>query len=325
MRTKLKAVVKNHSYKDPRFIGQHTAKAVVWIFRALCIFGLSYLFLFPLLYMFSAAFQSPDSLKDPSVIWIPKEFSLDSFNQVIELLNYWRSVLLTVEITVPSTLFTMISCSMVGYSLARFRYKERGILFAMVVLMIVVPPQAILVSSYLNYRFFTFGGILSLFGTHVDLLNTPWVFILPSMFASGLRAGFFIFIFRQFFLGMPKELEEAAKIDGCGAFHTFIRIMVPIAKSAFITVGLFSLVWHWNDLYSSAIYFTGNIRPVTATLSDLHDILTIGEIVSWDTSLYTVRSYLAAGALLTVAPPLVIYIFFQRFFTESIEKSGIVG
>lgn len=322
---KSKITLLGTNLKNPYFLSQKAARVLFWIVRALCIFGLCYLFLFPLLYMFSAAFQSAESLKDPSVIWIPKMLSLNSFKDVIKLLNYWESVWLTLKITIPSTLFTMASCSMVGYSLARFRYRGKGLLFSLVVLMIVIPPQAIMVSSYLNFRFFDFGGILKLFGTSVNLLNTEWVFILPSIFASGLRAGLFIFIFRQFFTGLPKELEEAAHIDGCGAFTTFLRIIVPTARAAFITVCLFSFIWHWNDLYSSSMYFTGDIRPVTATLNDLHDIMAVGDLVNWNTSLYTVRSYFAAGSLITVAPPLIIYIFFQRFFTESIERSGIVG
>ena len=306
-------------------VGRKSRKVLFYIARGLCIFGLCYLFLFPLLYMFSAAFQSPESLVDPSVIWIPKKLSLSAFKEVLRLLNYGNSVWLTIKIAVPSTIFTMISCSMAGYSFSRFRYKGRNLLFALVVLMIVIPPQAILVSSYLNFRFFDFGGILKLFGTSVDLLNTVWVFILPSMFASGLRAGLFIFIFRQFFSGLPRELEEAAHIDGCKTFSTFWRVIVPTSKAAFITVGLFSFIWHWNDLYSSAMYFTGEIRPVMATLNDLGDIMAVGDLINWNTSMYTVRSYFAAGSLVTVAPPLIIYIIFQRFFTESIERSGIVG
>ena len=301
------------------------------IFRTLFIFGLSYLFLFPVIYMFSTAFQSVNSVSDPSVVWIPKELSIEPLKAVIELIGYWDSVILTLVITVPSTILALLSCSLAGYGLARFRFPGEKIIFFAVLITIVVPPQAVLVSSYMNFRFFDFGGIMKLFAPLLgydsfNMIDTPMTFILPSAFASGLRNGLFVFIFRQYFGGMPKELEEASKIDGCGAFFTYVRIMMPLAKSAFITVALFSFVWHWNDFYSMSFYFTGKIRPITPTLSTLLDQMVVGGFTqSSSVSQINLRVYFAAGALLTVAPPLILYIILQRQFTESIEKSGIVG
>lgn len=150
-------------------------------------------------------------------------------------------------------------------------------------------------------------------------------FILPACLASGLRCGLFIFIFRQFFQDVPKELEEAARIDGCGAFRTFCQIIVPLAGPAFITVMLFSIIWHWNDYYLSAMYFMGDVKPVSVMLSNLNDLLK----ASMDTTIQvpqdTLRTYLAAGSLLVTLPPLLLYLFTQKYFTESIQRTGIVG
>ncbi|HBT65413.1 MAG TPA: carbohydrate ABC transporter permease, partial [Ruminococcaceae bacterium] len=192
------------------------------------------------------------------------------------------------------------------------------------------PPQTIAISSYLNFRFFDFGGILKLFSpltgiTEWNLLNTPWVFIIPSLFAAGLRSGLFILIFRQFFKGMPRDLEEAAKIDGCGALKTFIRVMIPLSIPAYITVLLFSFIWHWNDLYSSSMFFTLEIRPLSVMLNGLLSSLKDSGVIDSAMTTFEMRSYMQAGAFLTILPPLIIYIFTQRYFTESIERTGIVG
>ena len=322
--------IRKHYYKEPSFWLGMLSRGAFWIFRALFFFGLCYLFLFPVLYMLGTAFQSTESLSDPSVVWIPKSFSLEPLKGVIDLLDYWQALLMTVEIAVFSTLFALISCSLVGYGLARFKFKERGLLFFFVVLTIVVPPQAVMIPNYTNFRFFDFGGLLQLLSpltgfSSLNLLDTPYTFILPAVFACGLRCGLFIFIFRQFFMGIPKELEEAARIDGCGALRTFVQIMVPMAKPAFITTCLFSVVWHWNDLYLSSMYYTSMVKPITPQLSQLMTLMRETNIASTVADQLSVRSYFAAGALLAVLPLLILFIILQRQFTESIEKTGIVG
>lgn len=312
-------------YKNPYILKRTGKSFLVKLFRFLFIVGLSYLFLFPLLYMMVTAFQSPETISDPSVIWIPKQVSLEGITGAWEYLQFGDSALLTLVITIFGTGASIVSCAMVGYGFARFKFPLKGLAFFLVLLTIVVPTQTIVLSSYLNFWFFDFGGLLKLFGLgSVNLLNTPWVFVLPAIFATGIRNGLFIFIFRQFFSGQPKDLEEAARIDGCGPFKTFVRIMVPLAGPAFVTVLLFSIVWHWNEFYSSSMYFSNDIRPLSCMLNDLMTTLHNGHMVkAGDT--YSARMYLMSGALLSVLPPLLLYIFTQRFFTESIERTGLVG
>lgn len=308
-----------------RFIKAKAPGVIFRLFRFFFIFGLSYLFLFPVFYMLSTALQSPDSVSDPSVIWIPKELSLVAFKGAIEFLNFLPSLKLTATITVFSTIATLCSCSLAGYAFARFKFPFKNLIFGFVVLMIIIPPQIFVMTNYLQYAFFDFGGLLAPFGVYFNLLGTPWVFILPSIFASGLRAGLFIFIFRQFFKGLPIDLEEAARIDGCGAFKTFVRIMMPLAVPAFVTVMLFSFIWHWNEYYNSAIYFVGEVKPLTVMLQNMESALRMGGIIGYGASAYQFRMYIQAGALLTIIIPLLLYVFTQKFFTESIERTGIVG
>ena len=306
---------------------------IIWkIFRFLLLIGICYIFLFPVIYMLSVAVRGPDTVNDPSVVWIPREFSLDSIKTAIDILEYPRAITTTLIIAVASTVGSLISCSLAGYGFARFKFREKNIAFALVMLTIIVPPQTTIISSFVNYRNFDCFGILKpvhLIFPSVDaginLINTPWTFILPAFFGAGLRAGLFIYIFRQFFAGMPKDLEEAAMIDGCGALRTFVQVMLPLAKSAFITVLLFSFVWHWNDYVQAAMYFNDN-QPISVMLNQMQSLLQDAKLFNVVTNTPDeIRTYLQAGCLLTILPPLVLYVFTQRFFTESIERTGIVG
>ena len=295
------------------------------ILRTVFIIGLCYLFLFPIFYIFATAFQPPSAANDPTVVFVPKELSIVSIKAVWKILDYLESLLLTVEISVFSTLGSLISCSLVGYGLARFDFKEKKLVIVLLLLTIIVPAPAIVSSNYLNFCFFDFGGLLRIFDKSINLINTPFTFILPSFFASGLRSGLFTFIFYQFFKGSPKDLEEAAYIDGCGFLKTYIRVMAPLAGSAFITVLLFSFIWHWNDVYSSTMYFNQDVRPLMVRLNELNSLLANSEFIPSNLSNYEMRSYVQSGALLASLPPLILFCFTQRFFTESIERTGIVG
>lgn len=293
------------------------------------IITMSYLFMFPLYYMLVVSFQRPDLAVDPTSVYVPKAFSTEAYKIAFKQLDYKNSALLSLIISVLSTALTAISCSLTGYAFARFEFKGKKIAFLFVMLLIVIPPQQIIVPQYLMYKSFNFGGLLSLFGVELNLLNTPFVFILPSMFAVGLKAGIFIFIFRQFFLGQPRELEEAAKIDGCGALQTFIKVMAPLAKPAFVVVIMLCIIWHWNDYYSSSMFFIDKIKPVMVCLERLRqNVVEFGNLPGLPKGNYTpvmLRMYLQAGVVLTITPPLFLYVFMQRQFVESIDRTGIVG
>lgn len=297
----------------------------IGLFKLVFIVGICYLFLFPILNMLITSFKSLATADDPTIVWIPKGLSLEGIKTSMKILNYSKSAPLTLVITIFSTLCALVSCSLAGYGLARFKFPGKSVAMLAVVLTIVIPPQVMYSSTYLLYQFFDFGGLLSIFGVSFNLLDTHWVFTLPAIFASGLRNGIFIFIFYSFFKGLPVEMEEAAKIDGCGVFTTYIRVMLPLAIPSFITVLLFSLVWHWTDFQSATTYFTQEVRPLTVMLSNLKSNLARDDTVAATMSQNALRIYVQSGATLCVAPPLVLYLFTQKYFTESIERTGLVG
>lgn len=192
------------------------------------------------------------------------------------------------------------------------------------VLTILVPPTTILIPMYLNLKDFTLFGLIPLFtGKPVNLLNTYWPFILTSMTAISFKAGLFIFIFRQFFRGIPKEVEEAAYVDGANVTKTFSRIMLPNSLPAILTVSLFSFVWQWNDSFYTTIYLTSS-KVMSTQLSSLpHNLQVI--LGGTEADPFYLSMVQDTGILLAILPLIVIYMFVQRYFVESVERTGVVG
>lgn len=300
-------------------------KWVVSIFRLVVLLALSYIVLYPLFAMISYSLRTPVELADPSVVWIPKNLDFSNYSIAVETMGYWKALWNTVFMMMTSAFIEVFTCSLAAYGFARFKFKGQNILFGIVLLMAVVPAQSFITPLYLNFRFFDFGGVLSLvngiFGTNlsVNLIDTPWVFWIPSLFGVGIRAGLFIFIYRQFFMGLPRELEEAAYIDGAGPFKTFLRVILPSSGVVFLTVSIFSMIWHWNDYYLSVMYFTNN-HPLAVALSAMRDSLP-GLGYPENVSLGIVM----AACVLFVLPMLLIYGVLQRKFIQSVDRVGIVG
>lgn len=300
---------------------------VVWpIFRFLILFGMCFIILYPMIFMLSTAFRPNEQMNDPSIVWIPKSFTMDNMRETYRIMKYGTTALRTVELNLVASLLQVITCSITGYGFARFEFKGKNILFALVLAMILVPPQIITIPLYLEFAYFDLFGIIPLFngGNDINLINTGWTMYLPAMFANGIRAGLFILIFRQFFRGLPKELEDAAYLDGCGPFKTFIKVMVPNAKTSFLTVFLFSIVWYWNDFYVSSSFFNQN-DTVALMLRNLQYDLTAQLFNNQPPGTRAMIVWLESGCLLTIAPILVMYIFLQKYFIEGVERSGLVG
>jgi multiple sugar transport system permease protein len=297
------------------------------IIRPLLLIGMGFILLYPVIYMVTIAFRPTSQVIDPSIVWIPKSLTLENFITVFKIMNYGTALKNTLLIGIVSSVLQVAVCCIVGYGFARFKFKERDILFSLVLFTIIVPPQTIFLSSYLNFKNFDILGIFKLIGimtgSHIslNLLDTPWIFYLTSATGMGIRAGLFIFIFRQFFRGMPKEFEDVAYIDGCGHFKTFVKIIIPNAGAPLLVSFLFSIVWYWNDYFNPAIYFnsTETVATALATLMSRIYLSTGGT----DQFNYVVP--MQTGSLLAILPIMLMYIILQRYFTESIERTGIVG
>lgn len=310
-----------------RWLSLEHWKRWLWSFiRLTLIAGLSFVILYPILQKISTAVKDKADLYSPVVVWIPENFTMSNFLDAIRIMDYWETLFNTFALSATTTVLTAASCALAGYGFARLKFKGSQFMFACVILTILVPPTTILIPIYLNLKDFTLMGLIPLItGKSANLLNSYWPFILTSLTANSLKAGLYIFIFRQFFRGIPKEVEEAAYIDGAGVGTTFTRIMMPNAIPAVITTTLFSFVWQWNDSFYTTTYLTSS-KVMSTQLSSLPYNLSI--MLGGDPSKadpFYLSMVQDTGILLAILPLIVIYLFIQRYFVESIERTGIVG
>ena len=306
-------------------------KFVVGIIRWVFLLSISYILLYPMLYMLSSAFRAPEDFIDPTVVWVSKNFSVKNFVIAFKALDYLKTFWSTFKIEIISAFIEIVMCSITAYGLARFDFKEKKLLMGMLIATILIPTQMIMVPLMVNMRYLDVFGILGaiskLVGTELrpNLLNTPWAFYLPSIFAVGLKAGLFTYMYVQFFKGLPKELEEAASIDGAGPVKTFLTIVVPSSGTIFLTVTIFSIIWHWNDTYLSSLFLSGDY-PLSVQLSRIFTILNTGiDGVKYGQYTRSTIGIVMAACLLVILPMLIMYCILQKRFIKSIDRVGIVG
>ncbi len=310
-------------------VKKNTPTVMVYIFRYLILFCFAYVLVYPFIFMGVNSVKNPTDWFDPTVVWIPKGFSLDNFKASIIFLDYWKSFGSTFLNGMVPALVSFFSCAVAGYGLARFKFKGKSILNVIMILSIMIPDPLIMIPSYDNFRHLDILGIFKLINalTGVDLrisiVNTPFVFIIPAILATGLKNGLFIYIYSQFFKGLPKELEEAAWIDGAGPWKTFLSIVLPSSGASSVTVLVFSVVWYWNDYYQAQIYLSENF-PLSVVLSNFNSNLSLLNDISEKFS-FTTGSLLMTCCFISVIPLLIFFLFMQRKFVQSIATCGIVG
>lgn len=280
--------------------------SILWkLVRTVIIVGLCFTILYPFLVKIIDSFKSFEDYLDPSVLYVPKYFTLEHIKIVISQLSYKKSFFITLGYSGLIGIIQVIVCALAGYGFARFKFKGNGIFFILVILELLVPPQTLMIPLYTRFRFF-YGG--------ANLIGTYWPSIILALTGLGIKNGLYIFMFRQFFKNMPKELEEAAYIDGCNAFRTFYRVMLPSAVAMMVTVFLISFAWQWTDTT-----YTGLFQRGTEVLANQI------KYVDGGTEEVMMLQYNNTAAVLCVLPIAVVYIIGQKFFIQSVERSGITG
>ena len=319
--------IKTMDYYKMKKLGSKGFSVVFLVFVLVILIGLSFLVLYPILSTVSLAFRPGKEMYDQTVIWVPKEPTLVNFLTAFEELDFFALMGKTLLVSLACTALQLAICSMAAYSLSRFNYKFKNLLFLLVVFTIIVPPQTASIPNYINFRefdFFGIGKIVGLFtGTDavVNILNTNWALIIPALLGSGLQSGLYIFIFRQFFFNLPKGLEEAAKIDGCNALDTFVRIVIPNSKSVFVVVFLLSMVEYWNDNVVTGLYlFTDKAYLIMHNLVSTVALIKTTRYVFGDAEVL-----FGAMAVITIIPPIILFGICQTQFTEFLDRSGIKG
>lgn len=294
--------------------------------RFLLMFGMCFLILQPILNKISLSIMAEKDIYDSTINVVPRHFSTENINLTSYLLDYKSSLVNSILISFTISIVQLISCTLVGYGFARFDFPLKKFWFACVILVIVIPPQTVSTSLYLHFRYFDVFGIISLIkGEAINLRGNALPYYLMSAGCMGLKDGLYIYLIRQFFRGIPKELEEAAYVDGCGTLSTFIRIMLPDAKPIITSCFLFSFVWQWTDSFYSGM-FLGKTKLLSTELESLADSLgnyLSGGNGSGNATLGYINQINAIGVMMVVTPIILLYLVAQRGFVESLSSTGI--
>ena len=331
-----------------KFLNLYFFQKVAWIiFRMVLLVGISYVVLFPFISKIAGSFMSPEDFVDVTVRLIPKNFTLDIYKAVLFELDYWEAFFNTLLISLLCGLLQTFICCLIGYGLAKFRFKGNKLVMLLVILTMIVPHQTLQLSMFMHFRYFDILGILSflsggasigfmpdsfnelLAGIQVfklddyalSLTNTYWPLAILSVTGLAFKNGLYIFMLRQFFTGVPDALEESAYIDGSGVFRTFFTIILPLSIPMMVTVFLFSFCWQWMDDFYTEMFFT------TSKISLMPDIVEIPTSLKTDyagQNMYYAAIRNTCG-LCIIMPLVILYSFGQNFLVQGIERSGLTA
>ena len=252
--------------------------------------------LFPIFWVISNSFKTLNGMSQYPPQLFPDELQYSNYSEAISKGNILTYLKNTLILMLGNTLGTLISSSIVAYPLARMEFKGKNVVFGLILATMMVPAIATIIPQFILFR--TFGWIDSF---------KPM--IVPAFFAYPYN----VFLFRQFFKGLPRDLDEAAVIDGCNKVQIFTKILAPLAKPAFITVGVLSSVFWWNEMFQPLIYInTESLKP-----------LTIGVLSAFKVQFVNQWHLQMAFSVIMMIPPIILFTFAQKYLVDGIKTSGL--
>lgn len=252
--------------------------------------------LFPIFWVISNSFKTLNGISQYPPQLFPDELQYSNYSEAISKGNILTYLKNTLILMLGNTLGTLISSSIVAYPLARMEFKGKNVVFGLILATMMVPAIATIIPQFILFR--TFGWIDSF---------KPM--IVPAFFAYPYN----VFLFRQFFKGLPRDLDEAAVIDGCNKVQIFTKILAPLAKPAFITVGVLSSVFWWNEMFQPLIYI--NIESLKP--------LTIGVLSAFKVQFVNQWHLQMAFSVIMMIPPIILFTFAQKYLVDGIKTSGL--
>jgi len=297
-----------------RLKGSHTKRGLV----ASCalymvLIFVSFVFLYPILLMLSGSAMNVQDLANPIVRWIPSGIHTSNYQQAFVSLGGFSVLFESLRIVLFFAIAQTIASALIGYGLAKYDFWGHKLLMILLLITFILPPQTTFLARYVMFR-------------NMEILNTIYPVLLPSLFGQGISSAIFILIFYQFFKMAPKSLDESAFIDGAGHIKTFLFINMRLATPALVVVFIFSYVWNWNETALSISYFGPNINTLPLALERFQDSFTLNfPDAAANPLLRMNEGLLMAGTLLSIIPLIIIYIFVERQLVESIDRSGITG
>lgn len=277
-------------------------KTIKNIIYHVVVFSVGIIMIYPLIWMFMSSFKESKTIFQTAGSLIPNPFTIQNyvnglkgFAKVTFMVFFKNSMFISVVATVG----TVVSSAVVAYGFARFQFKGKNILFAAMLLSMMLPAQVLMIPQYLWYQ------KLGWVGSYLPL-------IVPYFFAI---QGFFVYLMTNFINGIPKELDEAAKIDGCSYPQIFLRVILPLITPALVTGAIFSFMWRWDDFLSALLYVNkSSMYPVSLALK-----------LFCDPGSSSDYGAMFAMASLSILPSVLIFIFFQKHLVEGISTSGLKG
>lgn len=274
---------------------------------------IGFVYIQPLLFMFVTSMKSPDDLLNPMVQWVPTQLYFGNYTRSFRVLDYPNTLLASLLVSVVPSLIQTFVASLVGYGLARYRFRGKRLVFLLLLATFIIPPQNTVIPQMLTYR-------------DLGLLGSPLALILPALMGQGFKSAIFILIFYQGFLSLPQVLEESARLDGASDRRIFFTVAMPSALPAYIVSFIFSVVWYWNETFLTVIFLEGGVTTLPMQLSKFtqayENLYPPGTINIFDRLNEAVKM---SGTFLNILPLLVIYFILQRWFVESVEMTGITG
>lgn len=266
--------------------------------RFLMILGVAVITIYPLLWMISSSFKFERDIFQQLGL-IPRQITLENYQKGwqgrgVTFARYFSN---SFRLVILATIGNLISCSLAAYAFARKDFKLKGLMFSLMLMTIMLPPHAVIIPQYI--MFFKLG-----------LSNSMIPIVLPKFFAI---ESFFIFLLVQFMRGIPRELDQAAIVDGCGSWGIFRRIIIPLSQPALVTTTIFSFLWTWNDFFPQLIYLT---NPRIHTVS-----LALKRFV--DPDVLPAYGQMMAMSTLSIIPIMFLFVIFQRLLIEGISTTGM--
>lgn len=256
----------------------------------------AFFFMIPFIWMLSSSLKELPQIFVYPPKWIPNPLRWDNYARALVKMNFPLALKNTLIITVLTVTGQLLSSALVAYGFARLKFPGRALLFMLVISTMMLPSQVTMIPVFIIFR--TLGW--------VDTLKP---LIIPSFLGAN---AFAIFLLRQFFLTIPKDLEDAARIDGCGTFRIFWQIILPLAKPAMVTVGIFAFMGSWNDFFGPLIYLNSeSMRTLAIALQSFQGQFT----AEWN--------LLMAASVVVLLPVLVIFFTFQQYFVQGIVLTGL--
>lgn len=272
-------------------------KKIIRLLNTLWVTAVGVLFLVPLLWMLSSSLKTGSQVFATEFRWIPDKIQWSNYLKVWldETVPFWKLYINSLTIAVVGTAGELLVASMAAYSLAKINYKGRDLVFVLMLITMMIPSQATIIPKFMLFK-------------TINLYNTIWALILPSWFNVTS-----IFLLKQFYAGLPNELMEAAKIDGANHYQIWWRIMLPLTKPAMVTAAVLAFISSWNEYLSALVFLPGS------------ENWTVSQGIQYWMTMSDEFNLMMTAAASAIVPVVILYVFCQKYFVESIATTGVKG